>query len=255
VTQRLCAAAIALIACAVWLTLAVTVKAGDDFPYGPAQRPDGNRLIIWMANGEGMQPAVDLERFLVDRIGASGERIVVDPGVSHSVLRVLGLKNRSVYDPAAAHQLAVASDSRWVLWVKIVSRNTDSKKLLGVPYLFNHRRLDMHVFYDVRLYDAHLGMLVGSKRLKLKDKGEGTWQVTDDERLDPMYNNDPVEIHQSFRKLEWKSAALISGYCADLLHPEHMAILEAKAKARETTETVTQNRTVSPAVGSSEILD
>lgn len=197
---------------------------------------DGNRFIVWMADGQGMQPTGDLERFLVDRIGATGSRIVIDPEIAHSVLRVLGLQHRSVYDPAAVHQLAVSSQARWVLWVKIVARDMESKKLLGVPYLFNHRRLDAHVFFDVRLYDAFLGEMIGSKRLELTDRGEGTWQVTEDERLDPIYNNDPVEIHGRFRELDWHAAALISGYCADVLRPERMAILEEKVRKRLATE-------------------
>ncbi|MBD3297679.1 MAG: hypothetical protein GF341_03410 [candidate division Zixibacteria bacterium] len=232
----------------VVMCLSLTVaQAGDEFPPGPQQYPDGNRLVVWMSDGEGMQPSVDLERFLIDRIGATGDRVVLDPGIAHSVLRVLGLQRRSVYDPAAVHQVAVASGSRWVLWVKTVARDTKSKKLLGVPYLFNHRRLDMHVFYDVRLYDAHLGILLGSKRLKLRDKGEATWQVTDDERMDPMYNNDPVEIHESFRMLEWKAAALISGYCADLLHPRHMAAVEEQIDEQATADAMHGHRTISPA--------
>lgn len=254
-TQSIRVAWIALSSLVLACLSSAVVVAGDEFPPGPPQRPDGNRLLVWMSDGEGMQPSVDLERFLVDRIGATGDRIVVDPGIAHSVLRVLGLQNRSVYDPAAIHQVAVASGSRWVLWVKIVSRDTKSKKLLGVPYLFNHRRLDMHVFYDVRLYDAHLGQLLGSKRLKLSDKGEGSWQVTDDERMDPVYNNDPVEIHESFRKLEWKAAALISGYCSDILHPQHMAAVEAEAEARGVREALRDNRTLSPAVSKSRIDD
>lgn len=197
---------------------------------------DGNRFIVWMADGQGMQPTGDLERFLVDRIGATGTRVVIDPEIAHSVLRVLGLQHRSVYDPAAVHQLAVAAQARWVLWVKIVARNMESKKLLGVPYLFNHRRLDAHVFFDVRLYDALLGEMIGSKRLELTDRGEGTWQVTEDERLDPIYNNDPVEIHGRFRELDWHAAALISGYCASVLSPEHMATLEEKVRKRLATQ-------------------
>ncbi len=247
-----------------WIALALLVvmclpltevEAGDDFPSGPQRSPDGNRLIVWMSDGAGMQPSVELERFLIDRIGATGDRVVVDPGIAHSVLRVLGLQNRSVYDPAAIHQVAVGSGSRWVLWVKIVARDTKSTKLLGVPYLFNHRRLDMHVFYDVRLYDAHLGILLGSKRLKLRDKGEATWQVTDDERMDPMYNNDPVEIHESFRMLEWKAAALISGYCADLLHPQHMATIEEQIEEQATADAMQQHRTISPAAERDRMLD
>ncbi|GAB4317107.1 MAG: hypothetical protein Kow0074_05500 [Candidatus Zixiibacteriota bacterium] len=254
-TQAVRVAWIALASLTLPLLTSAIVFAEDEFPGGPPQRPGGNRLIVWMSDGEGMQPSVDLERFLVDRIGATGDRVVVDPGIAHSVLRVLGLQNRRVYDPAAIHQVAVASGSRWVLWVKIVSRDTQSKKLLGVPYLFNHRRLDMHVFYDVRLYDAHLGQLLGSKRLKLSDKGEGTWQVTDDERMDPVYNNDPVEIHESFRKLEWKAAALISGYCADVLHPQHMAEIEAEAEERAVREAMQDQQTFSPAVSTSRLPD
>ena len=248
---------LSLIAMAVVIVAAdvAPVFSGDAFSTGPPQRPDGNRLIVWMSDGPGMQPTGNLERFLIDRIGATGDRYVVDQGIARSILRVLGFQTRSVYDPAAIHAVAVAADSRWVLWVKVVSRDLQSKKLLGVPYLFNHRRLDAHVFFDVRLYDAYLGTLIGSKRLKLSDKGEGSWQVTTDERLDPVYNNDQVEIHDRYRRLDWKAAALISGFCADMLHPEHLAILEEEAKATWASPKTSSKNTVSPAVHTSRTSD
>jgi hypothetical protein len=198
----------------------------------PAAAPLGvlhpERVICWVADGEGMQPTADLERFLVDRIGASGKREAIEPDETHAILRILGLQNRTTFSPASANDLAVASGARWVLWTKIVARDVQSKKLLGLPYLFNHRRLDIHVFFDVRVYDAYLQELVGSKRLKLSDRGEGTWQVTEDERMDPAYNNDPVEIHQRNRSLDWEAAALISGYCTELLRSDWLASREAQ---------------------------
>ncbi len=186
------------------------------------------RVICWVADGDGMEPTADLERFLADRLGANGKREAIDPEEAHAILRILGLQHRSAFSPEAANQLAVASGARWVLWTKIVARDMQSKKLLGIPYLFNHRRMDIHVFFDVRVYDAYLQELVGSKRLKLSDKGEGTWQVTEDERLDPAYNNDAVEIHQRHRQLDWQAAAMISGYCADLLRSDWLASREAQ---------------------------
>jgi len=209
--------------------LVVAVSAHAKRKPQPAQplgllNPD--RVICWIADGEGMQPTADLERFLADRLGASGKREAVEPDEAHAILRILGLQHRSTFSPSAANDLAVASGARWVLWTKIVSRETQSKKLLGVPYLFNHRRLDLHVFFDVRVYDAYLQELVGSKRLKLSDKGEGTWQVTEDERLDPVYNNDPVELHNRQQQLDWKAAAMISGYCADLFRSDWLASRE-----------------------------
>jgi len=175
------------------------------------------RLVLWLADGEGMHPAGDLEGFLVDRLGATGERMVVEPEAAHAFLRMLGLSQRRVFDPMAAQRLATAADADWVLWVKIVSRDLTAARGLSIPYLLNRHRLDAHLFFDVRVYDATAGHIIGSKRLRLSDKGEGTWQVLDDERFDPAYNNDPVEIHQRMRLLDWRAAAAISGYCADLL--------------------------------------
>jgi hypothetical protein len=204
------------------------VQADTRFPE-PGRALDADKIVCWMADGAGMQPPGFLEDYIVDRLGANGTRIAVEPGTTRSLLRVLGMQDLSVFDPVAAHKLAVGAGCRWVLWVKIVSREMESKKLLGVPYLFNHRRLDAHVFFDVRLYDAQLRTLLGSKRLKLSDKGEGTWQVTEDERLDPAYNNDPVEIHGRQQRLDWEAAAMISGYCASVLDPKRMADIEKKA--------------------------
>jgi len=218
--------ALAILSLAV---LAIALPAHARHKPRPAQ-PLGilnpERVICWIADGDGMEPTADLERFLADRLGASGKREAVEPDEAHAILRILGLQHRSTFSPETANKLAVASGARWVLWTKIVSRDMQSKKLLGIPYLFNHRRLDMHVFFDVRVYDAYLQELVGSKRLKLSDKGEGTWQVTEDERLDPVYNNDPVEIHQRQQRLDWRAAAMISGYCADLFRSDWLASRE-----------------------------
>jgi len=205
------------------------VAGADQRVPEPGRALDADKIVCWMADGAGMQPPGFLEEFLVDRLGATGARIVTEPGISRSILRVLGLQNLSVFDPVSAHKLAVAAGCRWVVWVKIVSRDMESKKLIGVPYLFNHRRLDAHVFFDVRLYDAELRTLLGSKRLNLSDKGEGTWQVTEDERLDPVYNNDPVEIHERQKRLDWQAAGMISGYCAGVLDPKRMAEVEKQA--------------------------
>ena len=191
-------------------------------PAPPAPPPQV--VLCWMADGEGMQPPGDLEEFLADRLGATGERIAVAPQTVRSALRALGLGPRSSYDPGAAHKLATACGARWVVWVKLVSRDIQPKKLLSFPYLFNHRRLDEHVFFDVRLYDAGLREMVGSKRLQLSDRGDATWQVVDDEPLDPYYNNDQVELHQRQRRLDWQAAAVISGYCADIFRSPRLAL-------------------------------
>jgi len=219
------------------------------------QSLDAQKVICWTGDGDSERPTGDLEEFLVDRLGASGQRIAVEPGTTHAILRLLGLQNRSVFDPAAAQRLAEAAGARWVLWVKVVDRNLQSKKLLSFPYLFNHRRLDAHIFFDTRLYDADLQTLLGSKRLKLSDKGEGTWQVTEDERLDPIYNNDPVEIHNRFRKLDWQAAALISGYCADLLRPERLSLMERSVRLRAEAAKAVVPRKHDPAVVKANLPD
>lgn len=219
------------------LAFAVPALAGRKAkPAQPLGLLNPERVICWIADGDGMEPTGDLERFLADRLGASGKREAVDPDEAHAIIRILGMQHRGTFSPEAAEKLAVASGARWVLWTKVVARDMQSKKLLGIPYLFNHRRLDLHVFFDVRIYDAYLQELVGSKRLKLSDKGEGTWQVTEDERLDPVYNNDPVEIHDRQRRLDWQAAAMISGYCADLFRSDWLASREEQHKTTLATE-------------------
>jgi hypothetical protein len=216
----------------------------------PSEAPPVDRLICWIADGHHMQPTADLERFLVDRLGATGEREVVSPQTTQAILRVLGFAQLGTFSVTATHQLAVAADARWVLWIKLVARDVKSKKLLGVPYLFNHRRLDASVFFDVRLYDALAGELLGSKRLRLTDRGEGTWQVTEDERLDPAYNNDAVEIHERFRRLDWRAAALISGYCADVFRSPGFAKLDERVHQAAAAERNEQAPLASPAAAS-----
>ncbi|HUU47028.1 MAG TPA: hypothetical protein VM118_14975 [Acidobacteriota bacterium] len=185
------------------------------------------RVACWLADGHGMRPSGELERFLVDRLGASGDRIAIEPGTTHAVLRLLGLSERSVFDPAAASDLARAAEADWVLWVKVVARDVRSAKGFSFPYLLNRRRLDAHVFYDIRLFEADTRTVIASKRLALSDRGDGTWQIGGDERLDPVYNNDPVEIHQRLRNLDWRAAAAISRYVAGVLSGDEVATTDA----------------------------
>lgn len=214
----------------------------------PPPAPPPQLVLCWMADGEGMQPPGDLEEFLADRLGVTGERIAIDPATVRSALRVLGLARRSSFEPGAAHQLAAACGARWVVWVKLVSRDIQPKKLLSFPYLFNHRRLDEHVFFDVRLYDAALREMVGSKRLQLSDRGHTTWQVVDDEPLDPYYNNDQVELHHRQRRLDWQVAAAISGYCADVFRAPRLALNVADPVPGARTGKLSEKPVTDPAI-------
>lgn len=197
-----------------------TTTAAD--PPSDRQAPPP-RIICWLADGHGMRPSGDLERFLVDRLGASGDRIAIEPGTAHAILRLLGLSERSVFDPDAAHRVAQAAEADWVLWVKTVTRDVRSARGFSLPYLLNRRRLDAHVFYDIRLFAARDCTLIGSKRLTLSDRGDGTWQIGGDDRLNPIYDNDPVEIHDRLRNLDWRAAAAISRYVAGELNGGEVA--------------------------------
>lgn len=193
------------------------VGAKDDGP---------SRIACWIADGNGMQPTGELEGFLIDRLSASGDRVAIASGTAHAILRILGLAERSTFDPQAVRRFGMAATADHVLWVKLVSRNLESKKLISIPYLLNRRRLDAHVFFDVRLYDVAAGAMIGSKRLQLSDRGEGTWQIVEDEPLDPAYDNDAVEIHNRMRRLDWRAAAAISGYVAGLYRSEKLAAVD-----------------------------
>lgn len=190
---------------------------------GGSQDVAPSRIACWIADGDGMQPTGELEGFLIDRLSASGDRVAIEPGTAHAILRILGLSERSTFDAQAVRRFGVAAAADHVLWVKLVSRNLESKKLISIPYLLNRRRWDAHVFFDVRLYDVVADALIGSKRLQLSDRGEGTWQIVEDEPLDPAYDNDPVEIHNRMRRLDWRAAAAISGYVAGLYRSEKLA--------------------------------
>ena len=214
----------------------------------PPPLPPPQTVLCWMADGEGMQPPGDLEEFLADRLGATGERIAVDPETVRAAGHVLGLGQSSSFDPAAAHRLATACRARWVIWVKLVSRDIQQKKLLSFRYLFSHRRLDEHVFFDVRIYDAVLREMVGSKRLQLSDRGDATWQVVDDEPLDPYYNNDQVELHQRQRRLDWQAAAVISGYCADVFRSPRLALKRADPARNAQADPPLEKQVPDPAV-------
>ena len=45
-----------------------------------------------------------------------------------------------------------------------------------------------------------------------------------------------ITFHSRFRDLDWKAAAMISGYCADVLSPERLSLMEEKARKRLATE-------------------
>ncbi len=210
--------------------------------------PPPQTVLCWMADGAGMQPAGDLEEFLADRLGATGERISVDPLTVRAAVQALGLGPRSSFVPATAQQLAHACSARWVVWVKLVSRDIQPKRLLSFPYLFNHRRLDEHVFFDVRIYDSALREMVGSKRLQLSDRGDATWQVVDDEPLDPYYNNDQVELHHRQRRLDWQAAAIISGYCSDVFRSPRLAAITAEPQRNARVEKSPEAQTADPVI-------
>jgi hypothetical protein len=171
------------------------------------------RVVCWFVDHEGLQPGSDLEEFLVDRLGAGTGRTVVEPSRIYATIRSLGSQHLHVYDAASMARLAASTEADWVVWVKRVSRDVRSKRGLSIPYLLNRRRLDTHVFYDVRIYDRERNTTIGSKRLTLSEKGESTWQIVDDEKLDPVYRNDAVALHERDHNLAWRGAAAISGYC------------------------------------------
>lgn len=219
---------------AVGLVLSVVGPVfGKEAPIRSDPTADAHlRIVCWFSDGAGMYPNGDLEGFLVDRLGATGDRVAVEPGTAHAILRLLGMADRSAFDPRQALLLARAADADWVVWVKTVSRNVESKKLLSVPFLLNRWRLNSEVFFDIRVFDATVGAVIGSKRLSLTARGDASWQIVENERLDPSYKNDPVELHERMRQLDWRAASAISGYCSDL-HRE--AKLRAQVSEARTT--------------------
>lgn len=233
----------------VWLLVSLLPVAGHAKKQKVSTPPPPPQTVLcWMADGEGMQPPGDLEEFLADRLGATGERISVDPPTVRAAVQALGLGPRSSFEPAAAQKLAHACSARWVVWVKLVSRDIQPKRLLSFPYLFNHRRLDEHVFFDVRIYDSRLREMVGSKRLQLSDRGDATWQVVDDEPLDPYYNNDQVELHHRQRRLDWQAAAVISGWCAGVFGSPRLAAVTAEPQRSARVDKPQENPANDPVI-------
>jgi hypothetical protein len=64
--------------------------------------------------------------------------------------------------------------------------------------------------------DVFTGCLAASRRWRLDKSGAGSYQVADDVRQDPMYNNSAGQFYQDARRLEWQAARGISCWFKDL---------------------------------------
>jgi|GEM_PF-4109851 len=167
-------------------------------------------VAVWVTQASNVEGVGSLEEFLVDRLGSSGLYSVCDPGRVRAAGSFVGLGAGAHFEKKRLAALGRALGCRWVVWVKVVDRGVDFKKGLSVPHLFIRRKAVSRMMVDARVVDAAGDELIASRRWRLDKSGAGSYQVVEDVRQDPVYNNSTSQFYQDARRLEWKAARGIS---------------------------------------------
>lgn len=167
-------------------------------------------LAVWVTHPKSVEGVGSLEEYLLDRLGSNGLYPVIDPEQAWAAGSYVGLDGMSHYDLKKLTAIGRALKCRWVLWVKVVDRGVDFKKGLSIPHLFVRRKAVSRMLVDARIVDVHAEKLLASRRWRLDKSGAGSYQVAEDVRQDPVYNNSANQFYQDGRRLEWESARNIS---------------------------------------------
>lgn len=167
---------------------------------------------VWVTSSLGIHGEGGLEELLLDRLGSNGLQDIREPDQVRAAGSFVELGDGSVFNCTKLSTLGRALKARWVVWVKVVDRGVDYKKGLSIPHLFIRRKAVSHMLVDARVVDVMTGRLAASQRFRLDKSGAGSYQVADDVRQDPVYNNSVSQFYQDARRLEWQAAQNISAW-------------------------------------------
>jgi hypothetical protein len=186
-------------------------------------------IAVWVTSSMGIHGEGGLEELLLDRLGSNGLQDIREPDEVQAAGLFVGLGDGSVFNCAKLGTLGRALKTRWVVWVKVVDRGVDYKKGLSIPHLFIRRKAVSHLLVDARVVDVATGRLAASQRFRMDKSGAGSYQVADDVRQDPVYNNSVPQFYQDARRLEWQAARDISAWFKWLVgHAENMPAVTAE---------------------------
>lgn len=172
------------------------------------QPPDD--VAVWFAKGNNVAGSGSLPELLIDRLGSNGLYQVCDPERVRAAGAIAGLNAGGFFSPPKLALLGQMIGCRWVVWVKIVGRNVDLRKGLSIPHLFTRRKVVTRMLVDARVIDVNSGRQMASTRFRLDKSGAGSYQVAEDVRQDPLYNNSAGQLHHDARRLESEAARSIS---------------------------------------------
>ncbi len=195
----------------LWLS-AVSASAQSWPPHG-----EPTSVAVWTVNSPEVQGAGRLPEFLLDRLGSNGGYLIHDHEQVAAAGKFVRLGAGDHFDRTKLLALGAALDAPWVLWVKVVDRGVDFKQGLSIPYLLTRRTAKSHMLVDARLLHVKSGVVAGSRRFRFDESGKGSYQVVDDVRQDPLYNNSTVQLFQDATKLEWLAARAISIWFKNLM--------------------------------------
>jgi len=188
---------------AILISRAAIVSAGTAELTGTA---------VWVTSALGVSGEGGLEELLLDRLGSNGLQDIREPEQVRAAGSFVGLGDGTVFNSAKLVMLGRALKTRWVVWVKVVDRGVDYKKGLSVPHLFIRRKAVSRMLVDARIVDVGTGRLAASQRFRMDKSGAGSYQVAEDVRQDPVYNNSACEFFEDARWLEWQAARGISAW-------------------------------------------
>jgi len=191
----------------ILLVVAVIIVAG--YPARAGSKPLSG-VAVWVTHTNCVEGIGSLEEFLLDRLGSNGLYPVCGPEQVRAAAFFVGLGNGVHFDRKRLAELGRALGCRWVVWVKVADRGVDFKKGLSVPHLFIRRKAVSRILVDARAIDVTSGRLAASRRFRLDKSGAGSYQVAEDVRQDPVYNNSANQFYQDARRLEWGAARNIS---------------------------------------------
>ncbi len=182
-----------------------------------AGQTDLSGTAVWVTSSMGIHGEGSLEELLLDRLGSNGLQDIKEPDQVQAAGSFVRLGDGSVFNCTKLTTLGQALKTRWVVWVKVVDRGVDFKKGLSIPHLFIRRKAVSHMLVDARIVDVSTGRLAASQRFRLDKSGAGSYQVADDVRQDPVYNNSASQFYSDARRLEWQAARNISAWFKSLV--------------------------------------
>ena len=218
---------------------AATVDAGQT---DLGQR-DLASVAVWVTSTARLDGEGALQEFLLDRLGSNGLQEVCEPERVRAGGSFVKLGDGVVFSKTKLIALGQALGCRWVVWVKVVDRGVDSKKGLSIPHLFIRRKMVSRMLVDARIVDILTGQLAASRRWRLDKSGAGSYQVAEDVRQDPIYNNSAGQFFQDARRLEWQAARGISCWFKELVaRMENIPVLATEENLLDDGPFVVKNK-------------